>query len=72
VINDVSRGEIDLLRIFFIIEIYSGDTVEFLKYFLRRQFRNFIGLLFSDRGDEIDIIVYVTVFSVIYSVFRRS
>jgi hypothetical protein len=69
VIDDIDRGEIDLSHIF-LIEIYWNDYTECFKYFIRRQLRSFVELLFN--GGEIDIIVYATVLSVIYNVFRKS
>jgi hypothetical protein len=70
-IDDICRGGINLLRVF-LIGIYWNDYAKCFKYFMRKQLRSLVGLLFSDCGGEINIIVYVTVFSVIYSVFRRS
>jgi hypothetical protein len=69
VIDNISRGGIDLPRAF-LIRAYWDDYAECFKHFMRRQLRSFVGLLFN--GGEIDIIAYATVPSAIYSAFEGS
>jgi hypothetical protein len=67
----IYRGGINLSRVFF-IEAHWNNRAEFFGYLIRRQLRSLIELLFSNYGDEIDIIVYAIMPSAIYSAFRRS